>query len=194
MTLKKTVKNIVCFVALSCVPAAAFAQAAAKVGAGTAPTAAPVAYCAVTGEKIGDIKNANATRTVAGKTYYTCCPGCLPKFDAAPAKYAKIADLREDKRGLEAKLMQVNAELKAAEAAPVPKKTAVAAPVKSAAVFCAVTGESIASAKDAFASQEYNSKTYYLCCAGCVPAFKANPAKYAAAADKRATDAAAKAN
>jgi len=180
------ITKIACFVALSCVPAAVFAQAPAK-------KAAPVAYCAVTGEKIGDPKDANAKRVVNGKTYYTCCPGCAPKFDAAPAKYTKIADLRESKRDLQAKLIQVEAALKAAEATPAPKKAAMTAtPAKSAVVFCAVTGEEIASAKDAFGSQEYNGKTYYFCCAGCAPMFKANPAKYAAAADKR--DSAAKVN
>ncbi len=183
-----TCKNIACLaLLLSCVPAAAaLAQAPAKAGAGAAPKAA--VYCAVTGEKIGDAKSASATRTVNNKTYYTCCPGCAPKFDAAPAKFVKIADLRENKRDLQAKLMQVEAALKAAESgtgsAPAPKKTAaaIAAPT---VLHCAVTGEEIASAKDAFGSQEYLGKTYYFCCAGCVPKFKAEPAKYAAAADKR---------
>ena len=178
-------RNIVCYAALlSCVPAAVFAQ--------TMPTKtvpAKVVYCAVTGEKIGDAKDAKATRVVNGKTYYTCCPGCAPKFDAAPAKYTKIADLRENKRGLEAKLAKVTADLKAAESGKTkfpptaPKKVTTAA--KPAVLHCAVTGEEIASIKDAFGSEEYNGKTYYFCCAGCAPMFKANPAKYAAAADKR---------
>lgn len=182
-----TAKNIACFAALlTCVPAIVFAQTPAK------KAATPV-YCAVTGEKIASAKDANATRVVNGKTYYTCCPGCAPKFDAAPAKYTKIADLREGKRNLEAKLVKMNADLKAAEAAPAPKKVPTVA-AKPAMLHCAVTGEEIASVKDASGSQEYNGKTYYFCCAGCEPMFRANPAKYAAAADKRDTKAAAKIN
>lgn len=183
MIFTKTLTKIVCYAALAVgTSAAALAQAPAKK---TAPVAVPV-YCAVTGEKLASAKDAAATRTVAGKKYYTCCPGCSPKFDAAPAKYARIADLRETKRGLEAKLAQLNADLKVAEAVSTPKKAAeVTATPAASPVYCAVTGEKIASAQDAFAKETYNNKTYYLCCAGCVPAFKASPAKYAEAADKR---------
>ena len=77
---------------------------------------APV-YCAVTDEKIGDTKQAFATKTVAGKSYYLCCPGCAPAFDAAPAKYAKLSELRAERRTVQAKLAKINADIKKAEAA-----------------------------------------------------------------------------
>ncbi|MBC7804958.1 MAG: YHS domain-containing protein [Akkermansiaceae bacterium] len=154
----------------------------------TKKIASPVAYCAVTGEKIGDPKNAATTKVFNGKTYYICCPGCAPKFDATPAKYAKVADLQGEKRNLEAKLSKINAELKKIEgttaktALPEIEKTAVAA---SASLHCAITDEAIVSAKDAAGSEVFNKKTYYFCCPGCVTKFKADPAKYAVEADKR---------
>ena len=139
-------------------------------------------YCAVTDERIGDAKSAASLKTVNGKTYYLCCPGCAPKFDAAPAKYAKIADLRTEKRMIAARLAKIDAELKTTQAAP-----ATLAPVAaSAPLHCAITDEAIASVKDAAGSQVYNGKTYYFCCPGCVTKFAANPAKYVADADKRA--------
>ena len=154
----------------------------------TKKAAPTVAYCAVTGEKIGDPKSAAATKMVGGKTYYICCPGCTPKFDAAPAKYAKIADLQGEKRTLQAKLSGIDAALKKIEtgatkaATPKEEKTAVAA---SSSLHCAITDEAITSVKDAAGSDVVNGKTYYFCCPGCVTKFKADPAKYAAEADKR---------
>ncbi len=49
---------------------------------------------------------------------------------------------------------------------------------------CPVSGEPIASAKDAVGSEVYKGKTYYFCCSMCKPEFDKNPAKYAAAAAK----------
>ncbi|RYG85683.1 MAG: YHS domain-containing protein [Alphaproteobacteria bacterium] len=63
------------------------------------------------------------------------------------------------------------------------EKTSVAA---SSELHCAITDEGIASVKDAAGSEVYNGKTYYFCCPGCVTKFKADPAKYAVDADKRA--------
>ncbi len=42
---------------------------------------------------------------------------------------------------------------------------------------CPVSGEKFAKS-DAAGSMEYEGKTYYLCCAGCLDKFKADPAKY----------------
>jgi len=47
-----------------------------------------VMVCPVTGSKIASIKDAAGHSTYKGKTYYFCCPGCKPMFDANPAKYA----------------------------------------------------------------------------------------------------------
>jgi len=47
--------------------------------------------CAVTGELIGAPSAAGAFTVYKGHTYYFCCPACLAKFKASPAKYAKPA-------------------------------------------------------------------------------------------------------
>lgn len=47
------------------------------------------AVCPVMKNKIPDIKKAAGKSVYKGKTYYFCCKGCKPQFDANPAKYAK---------------------------------------------------------------------------------------------------------
>lgn len=42
--------------------------------------------CPVTGEVVDDPSTA-AKSVYKGTTYYFCCPGCKPKFDADPEKY-----------------------------------------------------------------------------------------------------------
>ncbi len=54
----------------------------------------------------------------------------------------------------------------------------VKAAAKPAAIICPVTGEKIASVKDAIGSSVYKGKKYYFCCSSCKPAFDASPAKY----------------
>ena len=49
---------------------------------------------------------------------------------------------------------------------------------------CPVSGEKIASLKDAVGSDVYKGKTYYFCCPMCKPLFVKDPAKYIAAAKK----------
>jgi len=51
--------------------------------------------------------------------------------------------------------------------------------VQVASMVCPITGEKIASVKDAAGSSTYKGKTYYFCCASCKPMFDKNPAKYA---------------
>ena len=62
-------------------------------------------------------------------------------------------------------------------AAPASKAKAVkkTAPV---ALTCPVTGEKIASVKDAVGSSVYKGKTYYFCCSSCKPTFDKDPKKY----------------
>jgi YHS domain-containing protein len=62
--------------------------------------------------------------------------------------------------------------------AAAPASAAVKKPAKAAPIYCPVTGELIASPKDAFDSEVYKGKTYYFCCAGCKPMFDADPGKY----------------
>ena len=64
-------------------------------------------------------------------------------------------------------------------AAPAAKaKAAAKPPVKPAALVCPVTGEKIASVKEAVGSSVYKGKTYYFCCSSCKPSFDKDPQKY----------------
>ncbi len=64
-------------------------------------------------------------------------------------------------------------------AAPVTKAKHAAKPVvKPAALVCPITGEKIASVKEAAGSSTYKGKKYYFCCSSCKPAFDKDPAKY----------------
>lgn len=66
----------------------------------------------------------------------------------------------------------------AAFAGPTPHKIAAKTPAKTAVLVCPVTGDKIASIKDAAGHSTYKGKTYYFCCAACKPEFDKNPAKY----------------
>jgi YHS domain-containing protein len=73
----------------------------------------------------------------------------------------------------------------AAFAGPVAKAKPGAKPApKAVSLVCPVTGETIASAKDAAGSTSYKGKTYYFCCSGCKPEFDKDPAKFIKAASK----------
>lgn len=63
-------------------------------------------------------------------------------------------------------------------AAPMHKPVATKTAAKTAALICPVTGEKIASIKDAAGHSTYKGKTYYFCCASCKPLFDKDPAKY----------------
>jgi Cu+-exporting ATPase len=53
--------------------------------------------CPVTGETIASVKAAVGHSVYKGKTYYFCCSGCKPLFDANPAKYVKSASAAKSK-------------------------------------------------------------------------------------------------
>lgn len=57
--------------------------------------------------------------------------------------------------------------------------------VKPLRLVCPVTGETIASVKDAAGSSVYKGKKYYFCCSSCKPTFDAAPAKYVKTAAAR---------
>ena len=65
--------------------AAAAAPAAATTGAAALPA---TAVCPVSGKTFKPTAE-TAKATHNGKTYYLCCDGCVKKFAADPAKYAK---------------------------------------------------------------------------------------------------------
>ena len=69
--------------------------------------------------------------------------------------------------------------------------TAAAAPAK-ASLVCPVTGDKIASVKDAAGKSTYKGKTYYFCCSQCKPMFDKDPAKYVKSASAPAKSAASK--
>ncbi|MBV9851871.1 MAG: YHS domain-containing protein [Armatimonadetes bacterium] len=54
-----------------------------------------------------------------------------------------------------------------------------------AVLVCPVTGEKIASIKDAQGHSTYKGKTYYFCCASCKPEFDKNPDKYIHAVESK---------
>jgi len=60
-------------------------------------------------------------------------------------------------------------------AAPAAKTHAAKKAAKPAALVCPITGETIASVKDAAGQSVYKGKTYYFCCASCKPEFDKNP-------------------
>lgn len=62
-----------------------------------APQVAAV-YCAITNEAIASVEAAAGKTEYNGKTYYFCCPACIGKFNADPAKNAAAADARAAKR------------------------------------------------------------------------------------------------
>ncbi len=68
-----------------------------------------------------------------------------------------------------------------------PPKPSVKA-VKAAPLICPVTGDKIASVKDAVGSSTYKGKTYYFCCPSCKPTFDKDPAKYVKAAGAAPTE------
>jgi YHS domain-containing protein len=49
---------------------------------------------------------------------------------------------------------------------------------RTAVLICPVTGDKIASVKDAVGQSTYQGKTYYFCCAGCKPRFDKDPASF----------------
>ncbi len=167
----------------------AFAQDAPKEAASKKADGPTV--CTVNGKVLPDASKAGGKVAYKGKTYYFCCGNCLAKFnssdDAAKAKFAKISDLRVEKMTLQKKLDAVDTELKTltTEAKPV-------AAITPAVVYCAVTDEEIGTADKAALKVAYSGKTYYFCCPGCKPKFEADPAKFAAEADKKAAERAAK--
>ena len=73
------------------------------------------------------------------------------------------------------------------------KPVATPASANAAPIFCIITGETIASAKDAAGKTTVGGKTYYFCCPGCASKFNkasnAQKAKYAKMSDLRVTQA-----
>ena len=111
----------------------------------------------------------------AGKKYYFCCPHCLEKFRAEPAKYLKTAG-NTASSGL-VTLGMAGVGSKSAESAPVEPKDVQ---TKTKDPVCGMNVEP-ATAKYKL---ELAGKVYYFCSAGCLEKFRGNPDKYLATASK----------
>jgi len=65
---------------------------------GNAKNAEGKYVCPVLGQPVSDFSSEGAAE-YEGKAYFFCCPGCKPKFDEDPAKYAKAAAAGEIPEG-----------------------------------------------------------------------------------------------
>jgi YHS domain-containing protein len=165
---------------------AAFAQEAPARRQGQGQRQARVQVCTMKLEALK--KPSEAIKgEFAGKPVLFCCPNCKAAFekldDAGKEKAVKKAGLTGRKLTLQKQLDGVEKELKELEPAPADKAPEVAATSK---LFCAITGEDIESAEKAAGKTEFNGKTYYFCCGGCVKKFDSDKAKYAKLADEAA--------
>ncbi len=126
-----------------------------KIRVALAPTPATVA-CAVQTGKVVNVKEAVAKKQfidVDGKRYVFCCGGCPAAFKSDPEKFVK------------------NESVALAEAS-IPKE-----------MQCAVMPDHKVNVKEATGKglfADSNGKRFYFCCEGCPPAFKKDPAKFAA--------------
>lgn len=135
----------------------------------------------------------------AGASFGFCCGGCDTTFAKDPKASLKKAEKGEssigaflfdpisqtrikpdkakgsvDYMGLryyfenEANMAEFKKDMKKASAAP-----------KKESLTCAVMGEKIESYSKASGYMDYEGVRYYLCCAGCEPAMRKDPKKYA---------------
>ena len=92
-----------------------------------------------------------------GKRYYFCCPACLPKFEADPAKYVKALNLPGN-------VIKMAGE--------------------DTYFVCPVTGEEAMLAADTKFT-DYQGKRYYFCCESCPADFAKSPDKYVKNVNKK---------
>jgi len=115
--------------------------------------------CPVMKNEVKDIEKAPKFE-YEGKTYYFCCPGCVDKFKADPEKY--IGDNQEHPEHA------AHMEHSGHDHGETAKNN-----------VCPVMGNEIKDHSKA-PKIEYEGKTYYFCCAGCVDEFNKDPEKYIA--------------
>jgi YHS domain-containing protein len=151
--------------------------------------------CPIMGEPVS---KTSPTVEYAGATYAFCCPGCDVGFSKDPAAVIKKNEkkvtiaaflfdpvsrnrvLTEKAKGTvdyngvryyfesTANLETFNKDPKKHSAAP-----------KKESLTCPVMGEKIATYSKASSYVDHKDVRYYICCPGCLPAFTANPDKYA---------------
>jgi YHS domain-containing protein len=139
-----------------------------------------VQVCTISGEVLKTPAKAESVER-NGKKVLFCCVDCKAKFekldDAAKDKAVKKADLLGRKFTALKTIETVEKELKALEGDKQTAAAPIAAPTGK--LTCAITGEEIESAAKAAGKVDYNGKTYYFCCPGCIKKFNENPAKFA---------------
>ena len=163
------------------------------VPAAKAPVALGNEKCPITGEEV----DPSVTSVWSGLQVAFCCPGCISKFEAEPAKYAPR--LLEDLAGQVARLkaehekdcepaVPAGGEGKASEPAAPPAECAApttAALIDLGNVNCPVMP--VHKAKET-ATLEHHGMKVRFCCKGCFSKFEADPDGYLA--KLKATDAA----
>lgn len=160
----------------------------------TATAQSPLA-CPVMGSPVN--KNLGAM-VYAGARYMICCGGCDTAFKADPAKAlkgdavkgktvgeflfdpvsGKKVDLKKNAGTSDFGGLRYAFETAANKTAfdADPKK--FTAPVTKEALFCSVMKHDLKSINDAGGFADVEGTRYYVCCANCLAAFKAEPAKY----------------
>jgi Cu+-exporting ATPase len=117
-----------------------------------------------------------------GTTYYFCNPGCLAKFKADPEKYLSKAPQAADHGPQTADPGAPAAASCCSHGAHDPAPAA-----SSARVVDPVCGMTIDPATAA-GQHTWKGTTYYFCSPGCLAKFKADPEKYLAPPDARASE------
>ncbi|MBT8486079.1 MAG: hypothetical protein KJO43_10905, partial [Phycisphaerae bacterium] len=115
----------------------------------------PLDTCIVSGEKLGSMGDP-VTLKHEGREITLCCNGCVKEFEADPAKFIE----KLDQAIVNAQLMHY--------------------PIDT----CIVAGSTLGSMGDPV-NLVYKNRLVRFCCAGCLPKFTADPAKYFMALDKQ---------
>lgn len=152
--------------------------------------------CPMMGEPVG---KDSAVVEYAGTSYAFCCGGCDTSFAKDPKAAIKANEksaspigaflfdpvshkaIKADKAKGSADYMATRYYFESAanlEAFNKDPKKYTAAPKKES-LSCPVMGEAIATYSKASSYVDYKDVRYYICCAGCEPAFAKDPAKYA---------------
>jgi YHS domain-containing protein len=112
----------------------------------------PLETCVVTGAKLGSMGEP-VIYEHEGREVRFCCKGCIKEFDEEPGEYMKIIDKARDDRDARHATR------------PYPLDT------------CLVSGGKLGSMGEPV-TYLYEGQEIRLCCAGCIPRFEKDPAKY----------------
>jgi YHS domain-containing protein len=119
----------------------------------------PIDTCIVSGGKLGSMGDP-IDHVYKNRLVRFCCAGCIPKFEADPAKY----------------LAELDKEIIGAQRGAYPMDT------------CVVLGGKLGSMGEPV-DHVYMNRLVRFCCAGCLPKFNADPASYMGKIDAAYADA-----